>query len=418
MSEFAEKKLQAAEAACRDAFAYADGIARVNTEKVLDAFRAERVALTDFAASTGYGYGDVGRDKLDRVYAQAFGAEKALVRTQFFNGTHTIAVALYATLRPGDVLLSAVNAPYDTLDKVIRGTGGEGSLAELGVRYEEQAFLPDFDEYLAALAEKVRSCGPKTVLIQRSRGYSQRRALTVSDIGRIVGAIRSAKPDAVIVVDNCYGEFTEETEPTSVGADLICGSLIKNPGGGFAPCGGYVAGKAQIVDLCAARLSVPGQGSEVGCTPSGYRALYQGFFMAPHVVAQSVKTAVLAAKLFGDMGFSVSPDASEHRSDIIQTLTFRRPEPMVAFCKGIQQGSPVDSFVTPEPWEMPGYADPVIMAAGAFVQGSSIELSADGPLREPYTVYLQGGLTYEAGRAGLKFALEHIAACGAFEKNE
>ena len=401
-----------AEADCREAFARIDLVSRKNTEKVLAAFREERVALTDLAPSTGYGYDDVGRDKLDRVYARALGAEAALVRTQFFNGTHTIACALYAHLRPGDVLLSAADAPYDTLRGVISGTDGEGSLAELGVRYEEQAFLPDFEAYLAALRQKVATVRPRVTLVQRSRGYSQRRTLTVAELGRIAADVKEEAPDCTVIVDNCYGEFAEELEPVAVGADLQCGSLIKNPGGGLAPCGGYVAGTAQAVRLVAARLSVPGIGAEVGANPAGYRAFYQGFFSAPHVTAQALRTAVFTARLLELMGFSPSPAYDEPRSDIIQTVTFGAPEPMIAFCRGVQEGSPVDSFVTPEPWAMPGYADPVIMAAGAFVQGASIELSADGPLRPPYTVYLQGGLTYESGRIGITTAAEKIRALG------
>lgn len=397
------------EADCREAFARIDAVAAKNTEKVLDAFREERVALADFTATTGYGYDDVGRDKLDRIYARTFGAEAALVRLHFFNGTHTIATALYGILRPGDTLLSAVDAPYDTLADVISGRDGEGSLAEWGVSYAEQAFLPDFEEYISALSKTVSELLPKAVIIQRSRGYSQRRTLTVAEIGRICNTIKAVSPETVTIVDNCYGEFCEESEPCACGADLMCGSLIKNPGGGMAPAGGYIAGKEKYVRLCAARLSVPGIGAEVGANPAGYRDLYQGFFMAPHITAQAVKTAVFAARLLELMGFDSAPAYDTPRSDIIQTITFGAPEPLIAFCRGIQEGSPVDSFAAPEPWAMPGYADPVIMAAGAFVQGASIELSADGPIRAPYTVYMQGGLTYEAGKIGILSAAKYIA---------
>lgn len=398
-----------AEADCASAFARIDEISHICTEKVLSAFAKERVALTDFAPSTGYGYDDVGRDKLDRLYADAFGAEAALVRPQFFNGTHTIACALYALLRPGDTLLSAAGAPYDTLLGVIQGKDGEGSLAEYGISYAELAFNEDMPAYLAALSAKCGEIRPKVVLIQRSRGYSQRRTLTVGEIRCMAEAVHAVCPEARVVVDNCYGEFCETEEPCAVGADLQCGSLIKNPGGGLAPCGGYVAGKKDAVALVAARLTVPGIGAEVGANPAGYRAFYQGFFMAPHTVAQALRTAVFAARLLEKMGYAPSPAYDVPRSDVIQTLTFHAPDPMIAFCRGIQSGSPVDSFAAPEPWAMPGYADPVIMAAGAFVQGASIELSADGPLREPYTVYMQGGLTYESGRLGILRAAEEIA---------
>ncbi len=393
------------ERGCADEFARIDRIAEVNTEKVMEAFRAERVSDSFFAGTTGYGYNDRGREALDAVYARIFGAPSALVRIGFANGTHAIAAALYAAVGPGDTLLSITGAPYDTLRGVIGPD--RGSLEWYGVKYEETQISDDGEPDLAGIAEKAPRA--KAVFIQRSRGYTSRRAYTTDEIGRLIAAVRQVNPDAAIIVDNCYGEFVCETEPTQVGADLIAGSLIKNPGGGLAPTGGYVAGREDLVEAAAERLTVPGIGGEVGATLGQSRLLFQGLFMAPHVVAQAVKTAAFAARLFSELGFDVSPGPGEARGDIIQTLRFGDPEKLKKFCLGVQQGAPVDSFVTPEPWPMPGYDCDVIMAAGAFVQGASIELSADAPMRDPYIAYLQGGLTYESGKLGIMRAATLIA---------
>ena len=382
---------------CAADFARIDATAAANTEKVMEAFRAERVSDSFFAGTTGYGYNDRGREALDAVYARVFGAPSALVRIGFANGTHAIAAALYACVGPGDTLLSITGAPYDTLRGVIGPD--RGSLEWYGVKYEETSISDDGEPDLEGIAEKVPRA--KAVFIQRSRGYTSRRAYTTEEIARLIAAVRAVNPDAAVIVDNCYGEFVCETEPTQVGADLIAGSLIKNPGGGLAPTGGYVVGREDLVEAAAERLTVPGIGGEVGATLGQSRLLFQGLFTAPHVVAQAMKTAVFAAGVFSGLGFDVSPRPGEARGDIIQTLRFGDPEKLKKFCLGVQQGAPVDSFVTPEPWPMPGYDCDVIMAAGAFVQGASIELSADAPMREPYIAYLQGGLTYESGKLGI-----------------
>ncbi len=394
-----------AEAACSRSFARIDEVAHKNSVKVLEAFRRARVSEAMFAGTNGYGYDDQGRDTLDKIYADVFGAEDALVRIQFVNGTHTIACALFGALRPGDTLLSVTGAPYDTLQSVIGISGNcSGSLKEYGIGYSELPFDPEISGIEKALEDK----SIKAVLIQRSRGYSTRAALSVEQIGKMIEKIKSIRPEVWVIVDNCYGEFVEEIEPTQVGADLIAGSLIKNPGGGLAPTGGYIAGRHECVEAAAARLTSPGIGRECGSTIGANRALYQGFFFAPHVVAQALKTAAFCAAALGELGFKVSPLADDIRHDIIQTIELGAPERVCAFCKGIQAGAPVDSFVTPEPWAMPGYDCDVIMAAGAFVQGASIELSADAPMREPYMVYLQGGLTYESGKAGVLRAIEEM----------
>ncbi len=394
-----------AEALCSQSFAHIDEIAQKNSAKVLEAFQRARVSDAMFAGTTGYGYDDQGRDTLDKIYADVFGAEDALVRIQFVNGTHTIACALFGALRPGDTLLSLTGAPYDTLQSVIGITGNcTGSLKEYGIAYSELPFDPELPGVEKALEDK----SVKAVLIQRSRGYSTRAALSIAQIKCMIDKVKSIRPDVWVIVDNCYGEFVEELEPTQVGADLIAGSLIKNPGGGLAPTGGYIAGRRECVEAAAARLTSPGIGRECGCTLGTNRSLYQGFFFAPHIVAQALKTAAFCAAAMEEMGFGVSPTADEVRHDIIQTVELGKPELVRAFCKGIQAGAPVDSYVTPEPWAMPGYDCQVIMAAGAFVQGASIELSADAPMREPYMVYLQGGLTYETGKAGILRAVEEM----------
>jgi len=376
---------------------------------VLDAFKHHRVSESLFAGTTGYGYDDKGRDTLDAVWAEVFGAQDALVRIGFVNGTHAIGCALFGSLKPGQTLLSAVDAPYDTIRSVI-GIQGDypGSLKAYGVGYKQSTTRPDGTPDEEAVRSAVRDRSVGAVLIQRSRGYSTRKSLSVADIQKLCGVIRGENPDAAIIVDNCYGEFVETLEPTMTGADLVAGSLIKNPGGGLAPTGGYIAGRADLVEAAAMRLTVPGIGRECGSTLGNNRLLYQGLFMAPHTVAQALKTAVFCASVMELMGFSVNPKPEETRFDIIQSIAFGAPVPLLRFCRGIQAGAPVDSFVTPEPWDMPGYDCPVVMAAGSFIQGASIELSCDAPMREPYEAYLQGGLTYEAGRAGILTAAKEI----------
>ena len=392
----------------REHFDRIDAIAQENSRRVLEAFQDHRVAEGYFAGTTGYGYDDLGRDKLEEIYAQLFGAQSALVRLQFVNGTHAIAAALYGCLKAGDVLVSAVGAPYDTLLGVIGVTDkGHGSLKDYGVEYRQVGLLDNKPD-LEGMARAASDPRVKAVLIQRSKGYSTRASLSVAEIGEMCRVIRAANPRAAIVVDNCYGEFVETLEPTHVGADLAAGSLIKNPGGGLAPTGGYVVGRRDLVEGAAMRLSVPGIGGECGSTLGQNRLLYQGLFLAPHTVAQAVKTAVFAAKVMELLGYETEPRSSQTRHDIIQMIHMREPEALKKFCRGIQLGAPVDSYVTPEPWDMPGYDCPVIMAAGAFIQGASIELSADAPMREPYTVYLQGGLTFESGQLGVLLAVQQL----------
>ena len=398
-----------AQAALTEQFARIDEIADFNTQKVLSAFQKHRVADTYFQSTTGYGYDDLGREKLGEIYADIFGTEDAMVRINFVNGTHAIASALYGVLRPGDVLLSAIGAPYDTLQGVIGITGdGNGSLREFGVEYRQVDVTPEDTPDIPGIVHAVQDPRIKAVLIQRSRGYATRASLSVEKIAEIIQAIRSVNPTVNILVDNCYGEFVETIEPSQVGADLIMGSLIKNPGGGLAPMGGYVAGRRDLVESTAFRMTVPGIGRECGATLGNNRALYQGLFMAPHTVAQATKTAVFAAKVMEMLGYRTDPLSSDIRHDIIQMIHMEKPEAVEKFCKGIQFGAPVDSFVTPVPWAMPGYDCPVIMAAGAFIQGASIELSADAPMRPPYTVYMQGGLTYESGKLGILLAAEEL----------
>ena len=397
-----------AQADLQDQFSRIDAIAEANTQKVLAAFQKHRVAESYFAGTTGYGYDDIGRDKLEEIYADIFGTEDALVRINFVNGTHTIACALYGALKPGDVLLSAVGAPYDTLLGVIGVVDkGPGSLKDWGVEYRQVDLVDDKPD-LDGMAKAAADPKVKAVLIQRSRGYATRASLSVDEIGEMCSVIKAVNPDAAILVDNCYGEFVEEKEPTQVGADLVVGSLIKNPGGGLAPTGGYIAGRRDLVESAAMRMSCPGIGKECGSTLGNNRLLYQGLFMAPHTVAQAVKTAVFAARVMELLGYEAEPASNAVRHDIIQMIHMRDPETLKKFCRGIQFGAPVDSYVTPEPWDMPGYDSQVIMAAGAFIQGASIELSADAPMREPYTVYLQGGLTYESGKTGVLLAVEQL----------
>ena len=401
-----------AERQLREQFDRIDAIAKENTARVLAAFQKHRVAEAYFAGTTGYGYDDLGRDKLDEIYADLFGTEAALVRLQFVNGTHAITAALFGALKAGDVLVSAVGAPYDTLLGAIGVVNkGPGSLKDYGVEYRQVDLLDDKPD-LEGMARAVADPKVKAVLIQRSKGYSTRSSLSVAEIGEMCRIIKQANPNVSILVDNCYGEFVETLEPTHVGADLCVGSLIKNPGGGLAPTGGYIAGRKDLVEGAAMRLTAPGIGGECGCTLGQNRLLYQGLFLAPHTVAQAVKTAVFAAGVMELLGYETEPNSRDVRHDIIQMIHMREPEALKRFCKGIQFGAPVDSYVTPEPWDMPGYDSQVIMAAGAFIQGASIELSADAPMREPYTVYLQGGLTFESGRLGVLLAVQELLGGG------
>ncbi len=389
-------------------FAHVDAVAQANAAKVLSAFQTHRVSEGDFVGTTGYGYDDQGRDKLDAIYAEIFATQDALVRLNFVNGTHAITAALFGCLRPGDILVSGVGAPYDTMLGVIGVTDkGPGSLKDYGVKYRQVELLDNKPD-LKGMANAVKERGVKAILLQRSRGYATRASLSVAELGEMCGAIREANPRVAILVDNCYGEFVEELEPTQVGADLVVGSLIKNPGGGLAPTGGYLAGREELIAGAAARLTAPGIGKECGCTLGHDRSLYQGLFLAPHTTAQAVKTALFAARLMELLGYEVEPSSQSVRHDIIQMIHLRAREAVRRFCRGIQMGAPVDSYVTPEPWDMPGYDRQVIMAAGAFIQRASIELSADAPMREPYTVYLQGGLTYESGRLGILLAAQEL----------
>ncbi len=383
-----------------------DAVSMQNTKKVMEAFQENKVSESCFAGTTGYGYDDLGREVLDRIYARIFGAEAALVRINFVNGTHALTAAMFATVKPGDVILSVTGTPHDTLRSAIGISGGcHGSLKFYGIDYAEVSLAadgePDYDKIEKAAADRRVAA----VMIQRSRGYEDRKALSVAEIGRICDIVHRVNPEANIMVDNCYGEFTDVIEPTQVGADIIAGSLIKNPGGGIAPTGGYIAGKASLVERAAMRLTTPGIGGECGSTLGNNRLLFQGLFIAPHTVAQALKTAAFCAAMMDELGIESSPAYNAERSDIIQMIKLKSPERMKKFCLGIQSGAPVDSFVTPEPWPMPGYDCPVIMAAGSFIQGSSIELSADGPIREPYTVYMQGGLTFESGKLGVMMAV-------------
>lgn len=403
-----ERLAEVCEAQLAARFAEIDRVARGNTKRVMEAFQEFRVSEACFAGTTGYGYDDLGRETLDKIWARVFGAEAALVRTGFVNGTHAIASALFAAVGPGELLMPLMGAPYDTLRTAIGITGDAyGSLAFYGVKYAEVP-TKDGGPDLAAIEREVGEKRPRAVLIQRSRGYDSRRALSAEEVGELCRLVKRVSPDTVCVVDNCYGEFTELAEPTMLGADLAAGSLIKNPGGGLAPTGGYIAGRADLVERAAYRLTVPGIGGECGCTLGTNRQLYQGLFLAPHTTAQALKTAALCAAMLEKLGFDTEPGPQEPRYDIIQTVTLKTPENLKRFCRGIQAGSPVDSYVTPEPWQMPGYEDEVIMAAGAFIQGSSIELSADGPMRAPYRAFLQGGLTYESGRLGIMNAIAEM----------
>lgn len=392
-------------------FAAIDSTAEYNQLKVIKAMQECRVSAECFMGSTGYGYNDLGRDTLEDVYAKCFRGEAALVRPQITCGTHALALALMSNLRPGDELLSPAGKPYDTLEEVIGIRPSKGSLAEYGVTYQQVNLLSDGAFDYEAI-EKAIHGKTKLVAIQRSKGYQTRPTFSVKQIGELIAFVKKCKPDVICMVDNCYGEFVEEKEPLEVGADMIVGSLIKNPGGGLAPVGGYIVGKKECVEHAAYRLTSPGLGKEVGASLGVTQSFYQGLFLAPTVVASALKSAIFAANIYESLGFPVIPNGTESRHDIIQAVTLNSPEALVAFCKGIQAAAPVDSHVTPEPWAMPGYDDEVIMAAGAFIQGASIELSADGPLRPPYAVYFQGGLTWHHGKLGILMSLQKLYEAG------
>lgn len=407
---FSEKLLQLKQEVLeqtKEQFARIDSIAEQNTLKVLDAMRECRVSEAHFNTTSGYAYDDIGRQKLDELYAHIFGAERALVRTQFVSGTHALATVLFGLLRPGDELLSLTGKPYDTMQTVIGyDNPSPGSLKEFGVLYDE---LPMIDGRvdMDGIAGKLKD-NTKVVLIQRSRGYSMRNPLSIADIKAITARVHELKPECICFVDNCYGEFVDTLEPTQVGADIMAGSLIKNPGGGIAPTGGYIAGRDKLVELTSYRLTAPGMGDELGASLANNRLLFEGLFLAPHVVAQAVKSAVFAAGIFAGLGYKTLPLPDTERGDIIQAIELGSAEKLIAFCGGVQKYSPVDSYAAPEPWDMPGYADKIIMAAGTFVQGASIEFSADGPLRAPYNVYLQGGLTFESASWGILGAAQAV----------
>ena len=411
ISEKVLKFARETEAALKERFEEIDGVAEYNQLKVIKAMQEARVSDIHFAGTTGYGYNDLGRDILEEVYARAFHGEDALVRPQLISGTHALTVALSGNLRPGDEILSPVGKPYDTLEEVIGIRDSVGSLKEFGITYSQVDLLPDggfdFEGIRKAINERT-----KLVEIQRSKGYATRPTLSVARIGELISFIKSIKPDVICMVDNCYGEFVETLEPTDVGADMIVGSLIKNPGGGLAPIGGYIVGRKDCIERAAYRLTAPGLGKEVGASLGVSQSLYQGLFLAPTVVAGALKGAVFAANLYEKLGFGVVPNGSESRHDIIQAITFGTPEGVIRFCEGIQAAAPVDSFVTPEPWAMPGYDSDVIMAAGAFIQGASIELSADAPIKPPYAVYFQGGLTWYHAKLGILMSLQKLCDAG------
>ena len=400
-----------AERDVQDLFRELDAIERENTRHILSLFSAHRISARHFAPTTGYGYDDIGRDTLSEIFAELMGCEKALVRPQIASGTHALALCLYGILRPGDTLLAASGKPYDTLEEVIGLTGeqGSGSLKEYGIGYRQVDMTPEGTLDIQAIEDALKDDPHiRVVELQRSRGYAWRPTLSIGDIEAAARRIHSIRPDAVVMVDNCYGELTDTREPGHVGADIMAGSLIKNPGGGIAPTGGYIAGRADLIDKVACRLTSPGIGGEVGSYAASYQPYYQGLFEAPHVVMQAIRTSILAARVFEILGYPVNPASNERRYDIIQAIRFDSAESLIAFIQGIQIYSPVDSEAVPEPWAMPGYQDPVIMAAGTFVAGSSIELSADAPVRAPYTAYMQGGLTYSHGYCGIEGALQYM----------
>ena len=407
IKEQIKKLAEEAEKECRLQFEQIDEVARINQEKVLDAFIKNRVGENCLNSSTGYGYGDVGRETLDKIYADVFGAEDALVRHNIVNGTQCLAIALFSVLRPGDTLLAATGKPYDTLEEVIGiSGGGGGSLKEFNVNYKQVDLIDgyfDFDGIKKALTKDV-----KAVILQRSKGYDWRNTLSCEDLGKAISFIKSIKPDAVCIVDNCYGEFAETNEPTEFGADMVVGSLIKNPGGALCQSGGYIAGKKEYIELAAYRQTSPGIGKECGATLGQNRFMFQGLFMAPHIVAQALKSAVFCGALMKKLGYEVNPQPDETHYDIIQAIKFKNEEKLIKFIQGIQKASPIDSYAVPMPWDMPGYQHQVIMAAGTFVSGASIEISADAPIKEPYVGFLQGGITYESARLAIMYAAGEI----------
>lgn len=407
ISEKIEKASEKALQLCKEQFRYIDDVTEYNQYKVQKAFIEYGISESHFASSTGYGYGDRGRDTLDKVWAKVFGAEDALVRHNFTCGTHTLATALFGVLRPGHKMLCVTGTPYDTIHSVIGISGeGMGSLKDFGVLYDEVALKNERLDYDAI--EKAVDSSVTMVYIQRSRGYELRPSLSVDEIEKVCRIVKSKNPDVIVMVDNCYGEFVEKREPTEVGADLIAGSLIKNAGGGIATTGGYIAGKTELVEKCAYRLTTPGLGKEVGATLGHNRELYMGLYYAPHTVGEALKSAVYISALFAHFGYDVTPKYNETRHDIVQSLGLENPESLVAFCQGIQSGSPIDSFVLPEPWDMPGYDSKVVMAAGAFTLGSSIELSADAPIREPYYAWIQGGLNFHSAKLCAMLAAQQM----------
>ena len=421
MFKFDEKLVKLAEKAeenCSESFRTFEKTAEFNGAKVLNSFAENRVSESCFYGSTGYGYGDIGREALDKVYADVFGTEDALVRYNFVSGTHALSTALFGVLRKDDLLVSVTGKPYDTLEEVIgiSGESGNGSLMDYGIKYAQVDLNPDGSPDYDKITETVKNS--KVAYIQRSRGYSLRPAYTLADIEKMVQAVKKGNPDAIIMVDNCYGEFVEDYEPTHIGADIIIGSLIKNAGGGIARTGGYIAGRADLIEKCSYRLTCVGMGKEVGCTLDMNREMFLGFFLAPDVVCNAKKTSAFASELFTMFGFEFSPRKDDTIGEIITAIKLGNEKLLTAFCRGIQKGAPIDSFVTPEPWDMPGYSDKVIMAAGAFTMGASIELSADAPLREPFAVWMQGGITYTSGKLGVMLAVQEMINEGLISINE
>ena len=421
MFKFNEKLVKLAEKAeenCSESFRTFEKTAEFNGAKVLNAFAENRISESCFYGSTGYGYGDIGREALDKVYSDVFGTEDALVRYNFVSGTHALSTALFGVLRKDDLLVSVTGKPYDTLEEVIgiSGEAGNGSLMDYGIKYAQVDLNPDGSPDYDKITETVKNA--KVAYIQRSRGYSLRPAYTLADIEKMVQSVKKGNPDAIIMVDNCYGEFVEDYEPTHIGADIIIGSLIKNAGGGIARTGGYIAGRADLIEKCSYRLTCVGMGKEVGCTLDMNREMFLGFFLAPDVVCNAKKTSAFASELFTMLGFECSPRKDDTRGDIITAIKLGNEKLLTAFCRGIQKGAPIDSFVTPEPWDMPGYSDKVIMAAGAFTMGASIELSADAPLREPFAVWMQGGITYTSGKLGVMLAVQEMINEGLISINE
>ena len=402
------KLIQEAEKQVKEEFEKIDEICEFNSRKVLDAFREEGITEAHFTSTTGYGYNDIGREKIEAIYSKIMHAEDSLVRSQFISGTHALTVALFAFLRPGDTMLSINGKPYDTLDEVIGITENKSSLKSFGIKYEQIDLLSNGDFDYEKIQNTLRKNKIKLIEIQRSKGYSTRKSISIEKVAKVIEKIKEIDKDVIVMIDNCYCEFVGKKEPIEVGADVIVGSLIKNLGGGIAPNGAYICGRKDLVNLAAERLTAPGEGKEVGPTLGINKSFLQGLFLAPSVVKSSLKTAVLTSKVLENLGYEVEPKYNEERADIVQTIKFKSREKLIKYCQGIQQGSPIDSNSLPEPWDMPGYQDQVIMAAGAFVQGSSIELSCDGPLRDPFIAFQQGGLTYEYGKLGLEKAIERL----------